>query len=327
MDKALALALFPSLSSLAYTLINPNLLAIRPVLREQCQSSSPGANYLPVTGNDGFDRFLCVLVSLFDIGLQPERTLFLKYFLATCIPAATLFASVESSRKGRRFVVSYAALVSGMLGQVLTFAVVLPIYWLYFALVARHNTGKVAQGHAEATVFGVFIGWITPSLALFTMTDPGVIAIFQIAPIIAFVAQLGHLLVRPSTTHSASGFRTIQAAYIASFLVASSMHINTLVKFASTDELWAFFIPTLFAKDVSAAVMNVFQVDFLVVSLTWAFGSLWFARDVRDVIVLALWFVVGSVLVGPGAAFAGAALWRESRLESARLQQEKSKSS
>ncbi|KAF9052341.1 hypothetical protein BDZ89DRAFT_425242 [Hymenopellis radicata] len=327
MDKALALVLFPSLSSLAYTLLNPNLLAIRPVLREQCQSSSPSVNYLPVTGNDGFDRFLCVLVSLFDIGLQPERTLFLKYFFATWIPAATLFMSVESSRKGRRFVVSYSALVSGMLGQLLTFAVVLPLYWLYFVLVGRHNTGKVAQGHAEATLFGVFIGWITPSLALFTMPDPGVTAIFQIAPILAFVAQIGHLLARPSTTHSASGFRTVQAAYIASFVVASSIHLNTLAKFVSTDEFWAFFIPTLFAKDVNAAVMNVFQVDFLVMSLTWAFGSLWFARDVRDVVMLALWSVVGSLLVGPGAAFAGAVLWRESRLEAARLQQEKSKSS
>ncbi len=43
-------------------------------------------------------------------------------------------------------------------------------------------------------------------------------------------------------------------------------------------------------------------------------GSLWFARSVSQVLGLAVWIVVGSVAVGPGAAFTAIALWREARL-------------
>lgn len=316
----LPVGLFLSLSVTTYTLIKPNLGALRPPLREQCQAGlSP--NFLPVT-NTNFDKFLCVLISLFHIGLEPESSPFMAYFFATCLPAIMLFVSVESSRKGRRFIVSYAGLISGMFGQVLTVGVVLPIYWIYFILSARRVKGKVTEAHAEASLFGVLIGWVVPSLALFTMPDPSVTAIFQIAPLISFVCQFAHIVVRSPSTVSHSGFRTVQGAYIVIFIIASSMHLNTLMRFSSIEDFKSLFVPTLYASSIQSAAMNVFQVDFYATVLGCLLASLWFARSQAEVAKLAIWAVVGSLLFSPGAAFVAAALWRESYLEEALIAKE-----
>jgi hypothetical protein len=47
-------------------------------------------------------------------------------------------------------------------------------------------------------------------------------------------------------------------------------------------------------------------------------ASLWFARNVKELFTLVVWYAVGIVFLGPGAALAGVFLWRESILEATR---------
>jgi hypothetical protein len=43
-------------------------------------------------------------------------------------------------------------------------------------------------------------------------------------------------------------------------------------------------------------------------------GTLWFANNAKQVALIALWNVISSVIVGPGAAVSGVLIWREWRL-------------
>ena len=73
------------------------------------------------------------------------------------------------------------------------------------------------------------------------------------------------------------------------------------------------------------------QLDMLQWDGVFAFAStllatLWFARNGRQAICLALWNVIGSVVVGPGAVIASVALWREAHLHSLSGEEQKLKS-
>ncbi|SJL03465.1 uncharacterized protein ARMOST_06821 [Armillaria ostoyae] len=326
----LPLLLFPALTVLEVTNILPSMKFLGPEIRPTCKPGSP--HFIPHTSYDFFDSRLCGLVSVFHVALKPELTPFLVYFIGTLAPVAVLFQSFESARKGRRFATSYSAVLFGILGQLVTFAAVTPFYWVYQILsgnLERQKGGRVTQAQAEAAVFGLFIGWIIPSVAMVAMQDPGITGLWQFAPIIGFIAGSIHLLFRPPTVHSQSGFRTVQAAYIGAFLVASSIHLSALVKFTSLDDALAFFLPASYAIAPTEAVLwhtaNLFQWDFAVGVGCCLLGSLWFARSVSQVLGLAAWIVVGSVAVGPGAAFTAIALWREARLSESYHYEEKPK--
>lgn len=318
-DIILPLFLFPALTALEVTNILPSLQFLGPAIRPYCKSGSP--YFIPHTNIAFFDTRLCGIVSVFHVVMKPELMPFLVYFLATMAPVAVLYQSFESARKGRRFTTSHSALLFGTLGQLVTFAAVMPFYWICEILsgrAERQKGGKVTQAHAEAAVFGLFVGWIIPTVVMVAMQDPGITGLWQFAPIIGFISGSVHLLFRPPTVHSQSGFRTVQAAYIGAFLVASSLHLSTVSKFKSLDDILAFFLPASYAIAPTEALLwhtaNLFQWDFAVGAGSCLLGALWFARSVSQLIGLAAWIMVGSVAVGPGAAFAAIALWRESRL-------------
>jgi hypothetical protein len=47
-------------------------------------------------------------------------------------------------------------------------------------------------------------------------------------------------------------------------------------------------------------------------------GTLWFARNAKQTVLIALWDVIATVVGGPGAAASGVLLWRESALNGTR---------
>ncbi|KAK0191466.1 hypothetical protein F5146DRAFT_1001277 [Armillaria mellea] len=311
-DVIIPLLLFPALTVLEVTNILPSIKFLGPEIRPACKPGSP--NFIRHTNSDLFDNLLCSVVSVFNVAMKHELMPFLVYFIGTLALVAVLFQSFESARKGRRFTTSHSAVLFGVLGQLVTFAAVMPFYWQSGEAEWRENDTAAA----EAAVFGLFIGWIIPSVVMVTMQDPVVTGLWQFAPIIDFIAGSIHLLFRPPTVHSQSGFRTVQAAYICAFLVAPSLHLSALSKFTSLDDALAFFLPASYAKVPIDGVLwytaNLFQWDFAVGVGSCLLGSLWFARNMSQVLGLAVWIVIGSVAVGPGAAFTAIALWREARL-------------
>ncbi|KAK0498254.1 hypothetical protein EDD18DRAFT_1378600 [Armillaria luteobubalina] len=299
-DVIIPLLLFPALTALEVTNILPSIKFLGPEIQSACKPGSP--NCIRHTNNDLFDSGLCGIFSVFNVAMKPELMPFLVYFIGTLAPAAVLFQSFESARKGRRFTTSHSALLFGILGQLVTFAAVMPFYWLYQILsgnLERQKGGRMTQAQAEAAVFGVLIGWVIPSVAMVAVQDPRITGLWQIAPIIDFIAGSIYLLFHPLAVHSQSGFRTMQIAYIGAFLW---QHPSIYLPFSTPTEgiLWH--------------TANTFQWDFSVGVGCCIFGSLWFSRSISQAIGLVVWIVVGSVAVGPGAAFTAIALWREVRL-------------
>ncbi|KAK0231329.1 hypothetical protein IW262DRAFT_1427202 [Armillaria fumosa] len=318
-DVIVPLLLFPALAALEVTNILPSIKFLGPEIQSACKPGSP--NFILHTNNDLIDSGLCGIVSVFNVAMKPELMPFLVYFIGTLAPAAVLFQSFESARKGRRFTTSHSAVLFGILGQLVTFAAVMPLYWLYQILsgnLKKQKSGRMTQAQAEAAVFGVFIGWVIPSVAMVTIQDPRITGLWQFAPIIDFIAGSIYLLFHPPTVRSQSGFHTMQTAYVGAFLMATSLHLFALSKFTSLDDALAFFFPASYAIAPTEGVLwytaNLFQWDFAVGIGCCLFGSLWCARSVSQVIWLVVWIMIGSVSVGPGAAFTAIALWREARL-------------
>ncbi|KAF9052342.1 hypothetical protein BDZ89DRAFT_425130 [Hymenopellis radicata] len=225
------------------------------------------------------------------------------------------FIFLESGRTRSASVWSYAGLAVGCCAQIVTFAVTTPLFWLYFVLVARQHKGRPSQAHAGASVLGMVMGWVVPSLLLITQEDSIVTLLFQPAPIYAFAAQMMQSFISPQSSKSASGTGVAQVAYVAWFIVAAAIHVNMATgHFADWDGFTRFFIPTVELTDAPRAILNIFQWDFIFAVGASAVGTLWFAHSIVEVVALLIWYPLASVFVGPGAAFSAVALWRESRV-------------
>ncbi|KAJ6620264.1 hypothetical protein B0H10DRAFT_1792052 [Mycena sp. CBHHK59/15] len=328
-DYVLPLIIFPTLSALAFHFTLGHLLAsgLGSTLKAQCPPSLANASpehtpyRLAYTGVPVLDKRLCGLVSVFHLALTPEALPFLNYFLGTSVPLLALSA-LESVRKG-----SHASLalpvVFGLLSQVMTVGVVLPIYWLIFILTgaARRRVGgdrtRVPKARAEAAVVGLIVGAAIPSVWLVVAKDPYVTAIWQFFPLWQFLSQSANQLVRGRTTHSASGYSWIRALYAGAFLAAAGIHISSAWNTPDLASAKALFLPSL--TPLTSAAPNLQVRNFLQWDAVFGFGStlvasLWFARNSRQLAYIVLWNVLGSVVVGPGAAIAAVALWRESCL-------------
>ncbi|KAJ7677227.1 hypothetical protein B0H17DRAFT_1015931 [Mycena rosella] len=319
----LPLALFPALSVLAFRTIFGHFLAsgLALTLKQQCPPipTSENAYQLVYTGVPVVDKRLCGLVTLFHLALSSETSPFLNYFFGTALPLLAIPA-LESFRRGRHFLLALPV-VFGLIMQLMTVGAILPIYWLIFITTgsARRRAAKekseISQTHAEGVIVGLAVGAGIPSVCLSLLQDPYVTAVWQFFPLLQFLAQTGHLLVRRPNANS--GYSSIRALYIGIFLLSAATHIGSLLATNNIGDIKALLIPSL--APLTDAQPN-FQVrDFLQWDAVFAFGStllasLWFAKNAIEVIYIVLWNSIASVAVGPGAAIAAVALWRESQL-------------
>ena len=60
------------------------------------------------------------------------------------------------------------------------------------------TAAKINQANAKAVLLAVLIGFTVPSALLLTMQDPTVTALWNIFPFWMWLAQMGHLFLRPS---------------------------------------------------------------------------------------------------------------------------------
>ncbi|KAJ7736524.1 hypothetical protein B0H14DRAFT_502142 [Mycena olivaceomarginata] len=318
------LVAFPVLSALALNLTLGNVVAsgLAPELESQCSGTLESPYRLQYTGSNAIDVTLCTLVSFFHLAFTPPVRPLLTYFLATSFP---LFAipAFEAVRTGRPTVLALPV-VLGLAGQLWTIGAMIPLYWLAFILSGAASakpspsaSSSVSSAHAQAVSFGLLAGAVAPSVSLLMLEDPYVTALWQLFPVWQLIAQAGHLLVRPAKPGPgvpANGFGWVQAFYIITFIVGSSIHVGTLF---ATPSLRDVFLPSVAPRIGEAPELNV--LNLLQWDAVFAFGStllatVWFARTTGQALTIVLWNVVGSVVVGPGAAIAAVALWRESYL-------------
>ncbi|KAJ6606390.1 hypothetical protein DFH09DRAFT_7479 [Mycena vulgaris] len=324
------LALFPALSVLAFRTIFGHSLAsgLASTLKQQCLLLAHPYRLVYV-GIPAVDKLLCELVTFFHLALSPETSPFLNYFLGTALPLLAIPA-LESFRRGRHFLLALPV-VFGQVVQLLTVGAILPIYWLIFIITGsaqrRAVRGKteISQVHAEGVILGLAVGAGVPSICISLLRDPYVTAVWQFFPLLQFFTQTGHLLLR--RPNSNLGYSSVRVLYIGIFLMSAATHIRSLVAAKDIEGIRALLLPSL-APLVSAAP-NFQARDFLQWDAVFAFGStllatLWFAQSVSQVLYIFLWNAVASVLVGPGAAIAAVALWRESHLHSFAGEKQKS---
>ncbi|KAG5645880.1 hypothetical protein DXG03_005027 [Asterophora parasitica] len=284
---------------------------------------------LSYVGHGTTDAILCPLVTFFHRAFSvPDALSGLAYFLGVGGPLIAI-PSVESWRTGRSVLIAYPV-IYGLLSQTLTVGLVYPIYWLIFILSGSANTGrgggrpedaKITQGHAEAIIFGLLVGAVVPTVGMLVLDDPVVTAMWQPYPAYVSLAQYAHLALRPASKHSDSGYKTIRFLYLALFMISSSVHISTIWPLISKDltTIQRLFLPTI-SSPTRSTEAGLRVLHFLKWDLTFGlsaamFATLWFARDLTESVALVAWNVTVTVALGPGAALAGAALWRESSLQ------------
>ena len=156
---------------------------------------------------------------------------------------------------------------------------------------------------------------------MFLLDDPHVTAIWQVFPIAMTLSQWAHRFFRPSSRYSYSGYPTIRATYILLFIVTSTYHVSIVwPKFRDIAWLKLVFGLDLHPTPMSLelAAMGFLKWDAVFGTAAIVLASLWFARSVKELLILVVWYAVVTVFLGPGAALAGVFLWRESILNAMR---------
>ncbi|KAF7305154.1 hypothetical protein MKEN_01230600 [Mycena kentingensis (nom. inval.)] len=304
MSTTTALVIFSVLSALALKQTGGNAVAsgLAASLEQQC-SAALSPHRLPYVGIPAIDDALCGFVTFFHIAFTPKVRPVLHYFFGNALVLLAIPA-LEAARPGRHY----------LLGLPVLYGLAMQLFTVPFCLYT--GSSSFSQTPTNGLAFGIFIGAAVPSACLILLQDPKMTALWQLFPVWQFAAQSAHLLVRRSAVHG-SGFPWIQALYICAFLVASSTHVATV--FGGPD-LKHLFVPALSPRigaQTTLQVLDLLQWDMLFAFASTLLGTVWLGRTRREVLLIALWNVVGSALFGPGAAISAVALWRESHLHRA----------
>lgn len=156
---------------------------------------------------------------------------------------------------------------------------------------------------------------------MLVMDNPYYTAFWPPFPLWMSIAQLSHLFFRPSSRYPESGYRTIQATYNLLFLFSAIPHIyfvGIVIIAGDYSRFKRLYLPSLAVPDVSSAVqavvLDVIQWDLIFVFGSTILASLWTTKSFKQFFGMIVWYVVAGVAFGPGAAIAGAFVWREKML-------------
>ncbi|KAI0030363.1 hypothetical protein K488DRAFT_54382 [Vararia minispora EC-137] len=291
---------------------------------ENCQAN----NELAFTGIAAVDEQLCVLVTFFQIVLDPSSTtvspLLVEFGLS--LPVLVALPFFEMSRAERAPIFAFPLPVAlWQIAQVFSAGFCFPFFWLAM-IVSGHASTKpnkrtvIDQAHADATFFALCAFFLLPSALMAILKDPVVTAIWQPFPIWMGLAWGMHILVRPSSRYGASGRKMVYSTYIFTFALAAAGHSYAVWPlFGDHAEFAPHFIPGVATSAASTldsfdAAMNLLKWDMIFSFASSMLGSLWFADTVVEFFAIVGWTVLAAITLGPGAALSGTLLWREWRL-------------
>ena len=191
---------------------------------------------------------------------------------------------------------------------------------------------RIDQARAEATLFTVLAGYALPTALMLILHDPMVTAAWQFFPVWMWVARTSYLFIRPSSRDNlnTSGYWTVQTTFIFTFIASAISHITAIWAIKDLALLWDLYVPPIVSPDPTTTNLQLathvfFQWDAVFTMGSSLLGTLWFARNAKQTVLIALWNVIASVAVGPGAAVSGVLLWREWALNGAREEVSKKK--
>ena len=265
------------------------------------------------------DHFLCGLVTFFQINFDPTTLPFSVDFFAS-FATLVAFTFIEAGRRNRSKVVAFPVALA-ILYQTHSGAIIFPLFWLALIFSGNHRLERVAaridQANAEAALFAVLVGYGLPSALMFSLQNPIVTAIWQPFPIWMWVAKVGHLFFRPPSRYRKSGYWAVQTTFVTTFIISAISHIAVLwVTRGDLVSLKHLYVPRISPPDPATTSLNLaahvaLQWDAAFTLGSGVVGTLWFANNAKQVALIALWNVISSVIVGPGAAVSGVLIWRE----------------
>jgi len=223
----------------------------------------------------------------------------------------------------------------GLFYQILSAGFTFPLFWLALILSGHTRldrfTARIDQARAKATLFAVLAGYALPTALMLILQYPVVTAAWELFPVWMWVAQAAaHLFIRPSSRYNTSGYWTVQATFIFTFISSAISHIAAIWTTKDLALLRDLYVPPIVTPDPATTNLQLathvfFQWDAVFTMGSSLLGTLWFARNTKQVVLIALWNVIASVVVGPGAAVSGVLLWREWALNGAREEVSKKK--
>jgi hypothetical protein len=295
------------------------------LLTSQCPPNS-GPYSIRYVGVSPIDDTLCLIIASFQSSFDPAIFPFAADFAASwATPIALTF--VEAARSGCSSFLAFPAIM-GLSYQIQGAGFIFPLFWLELILFGHTRLDRVAaridQARAEATLFGVLAGFALPTALMFILQDPVVTAAWQFFPVWMWMARAAHLFIRPSSRYkNTSGYWTVQATFIFTFLVSAISHIAVIRSVKDFTLLKNLYVPPIVSLDpattnLQRAVHVTLQWENVFTLGSSLLGTLWFARNAKQVVLIALWNVIATLVVGPGAAVSGVLLWRERALNGAR---------
>ncbi|KAG1749075.1 uncharacterized protein EDB91DRAFT_832807 [Suillus paluster] len=296
-----------------------------PKLNAVCDAPVDG-EFIPTriayTNIPALDSNLCAIVAFYHGMMNPTYRPLLIY-MCTTLSVIAIIPFAEATRESHSNRLKIPATI-GMLVQLCSCAVIMPMYWFAFVLTggttrrtATSASNKINQGNAEALLFALIVGYAIPTVCMVVLEDPMVTAIWQAFPLLMKIAQWAHCKIRPPSRHAASGHGTVQAMYMLVFIASAYLHVLYIWPLFNSPALFQKIIaPPMAPLDPTTTSIAEGVAAFLKWDMAFGAGStilvtLWFAGGLTDLVLLILWHVWATFAVGPGAAIAGAMMWRE----------------
>ncbi|KAI1362596.1 hypothetical protein F5Y08DRAFT_311780 [Xylaria arbuscula] len=230
--------------------------------------------------------------------------------------------------------------------QTIAGAAIIPLYYLSYVWISKSDTyytagRKVSLPYARGLLFSIAIGYLLPTLAMYTpglSTETLEFLIFLWQPSPGFVNILlftSSLLLnfsagKTSRSNKHPDVKHLKRVYAAAALVCAINHFATVYVCAtSADPQLSFsyvFLPSreVWTATTTAGLHYIFQVDWwgcFVPTLAWAWITVYDVHRVllggASLVQLVKWavYIVGLTLVlGPGGMLAVVWSWREDRL-------------
>ncbi|KAJ7575405.1 hypothetical protein C8J56DRAFT_871468 [Mycena floridula] len=314
-DVVLPIALFTSLSAVAANFLFGNLMlqsGLAAHMSASCPWSPPEnpGDYpyrLKYTGILPFDTVVCMLCSFFQYNVNTKISPFFIYFSA-CGLVLNLIPALEARRRGGSPHISHT-IILGIMTKLSPVAVVLPLYWLLMILTGapKARDSGLSRNDVESVLFSIIVGHILPTIAMFFLDSPHAIAIWHYAPVWIFLAQKAW-----SQKTSEPAIQMLRKTWLMVFVIGAAAHIHYVWP-KDKDSLKAFILPSLYPDrtTLEEAVYDFMKWDFLFGFASVILASLWFVGDWKKVALAVAWYSVALPLLGPGAAVAAVALWRD----------------
>lgn len=244
---------------------------------------------------------------------------FLYYFIGI----GAIFAivpAVENYRTDRSILMT-VPVIFGLLSQVLSIGATTPLYYLFFFLSGGRakfdSVNPVSKAHAQAIIFGLFVGAAIPSVCMVVMQDPIVTAIWQPYPVFVAAGTVLHLAIRRPNP-AESGVNTLQRFYLASFILATSLHFaNFWPRRADIEALKVLYLPSLtplFGASAAAQAHEFLKWDCTFGLLSMGIAQLWFVSELIEIPFILFWYLIAIPFFGPGAAVIAVNIWREGQI-------------